>query len=128
MCDAEIGRFVNDLPTTGWAMNFTSSSQPYTTQHNLQGGPSSPLEKKKLTQECHIKQRDGIDSSSPPFYQLGPQPRVICPYYNYILPDAYPSDSFLTAPSPNPKQYWYFPYYKDPTFWDHPIIRVPKPG
>lgn len=128
MCDANIGHFVNDKPSYGWAMTFTSSSQPYTLQRNIQGGPSSPLEKKLDQRQCPIRQRDGSDSSYAPFYTLGPQPHINCPYYNYILPDAYPYDSFLTAPSPNPKQYWYFPYYKDPTFWDNPIIRVPKPG
>jgi hypothetical protein len=114
----------NLQPVYGWAMNFTTSSQPYTTQRDIVGGPSSPL----LPKPCNILQRDASDSDKPPFYTLGPLPRVICPYYNYILPDAYPYGDYDTAPSPNPKQYWYFPYYKSPGFWDNPVQRIPKPG
>ena len=105
----------NLQPVYGWAMNFTTSSQPYTTQRNIVGGPSSPL----LPKPCNILQRDAMDSSKPPFYTLGPLPRVICPYYNYILPDAYPYGDYDTAPSP---------YYKDPGFWENPVQRIPKPG
>ena len=44
------------------------------------------------------------------------------------VPDAYPYGDFASQPSPNPLQYWYFPYYRDPGFWNNPIARVPKPG
>jgi hypothetical protein len=111
-------------PVYGWAMNFTTGSQPYQRQRDIVGGPSSPL----LPKPCNILQRDASDSNKPPFYTLGPLPRVICPYYNYILPDAYPYGDFDTACTPNPKQYWYYPYYKDPDFWKDPVIRIPKPG
>jgi len=120
--------YQNVQPVYGWAMNFTSSSQPYTTQPNIVGGPASPLLRRRQEQECHWRQRDASDSDQPPFYTLGPQPRILCPYYNYILPDAYPYGDFDTIPSPNPKQYWYYPYYKDLNFWKNPITRIPKPG
>jgi len=116
-------------PVYGWAMDFTKgNSIPYRTQTNIVGGPSSPLVKKQFENDCHARQRDGSDSDKPPFYTLGPQPRILCPYYNYILPDAYPYGDFASQPSPNPLQYWYFPYYRDPGFWNNPIARVPKPG
>ena len=118
----------NVQPVYGWAMNFTSSSQPYMTQPDIVGGPASPLLTQRRWEQCPNRQRDAIDSDQPPFYTLGPLPRIICPYYNYILPDAYPYGDFDSIPSPNPKQYWYFPYYKDPTFWDNPVQRIPKPG
>jgi len=113
-------------PVYGWAMEFTTGSNPYTYQSNIIGGPSSPLVRQELIDTCHTLQRDGKYSDQPPFYTLGPVPRVNPPYYNYILPNVYPSSG--PSSSPDPRQYWYFPYYNDPQFWKDPIIRVPKPG
>jgi len=98
-----------DKPVYGWAMSF------------------APPTYQPLPQDCATpRQRDGIDSRDPPFYHLGYQPRTICPYYNYTLPNVYPTDPDTSYP--NPLMYWYYPYYGNKNFWSNPTVRVPKPG
>lgn len=74
---------------------------------------------------CTEQQTDGKYSQSPPFYQLRPTPQKNCIFYNYTLPYNYPFSG--GSRTPNPINYWYFPYYKDPTFYEN-AIQVPKPG
>lgn len=58
-------------------------------------------------------------------YQTGPIPCKNCPFYNYLLPYNFPYVE--TESTPNPKYYWYFPYYKDTTFYSNPYSTgVPK--
>lgn len=116
-------------PVFGWAMNFTTGP-PYQQQSNIIGGPSSPLYQQKRVLQCPSGQTDGLYSQRPPFYRLGPGPQSQrnCPFYNYTLPNVYPYSTFDDVPSPDPKLYWFYPYYRDERFWENPIVRVPKPG
>ena len=68
---------------------------------------------------CTEKATDGKYSRSPPFYTLGSTPQKNCIFYNYTLPYSYPYSG--GSRTPNPVQYWYYPYYKDPTFYDNPL-------
>lgn len=74
---------------------------------------------------CTELQRDGKFSQSPPFNQLGPTPQKNCIFYNYTLPYNYPYAGGRRTP--DPINYWYYPYYKDPTFYNNPLL-IQKPS
>jgi len=102
-------------PVYGWATRFTNG-YPYTREDNVQG--------LYMKRPCHERQRDGQYSQSPPFYQIAPYPSQINPiYYNYTLPNNYP---YVNGCAPKPSQYWYYPYYSNPCFWDNPLPAVEK--
>lgn len=61
----------------------------------------------RFVQQCTYCQSDGKYSTSPPYYELGPSPMPVCPYYNYVLPNVYP---YVPTPPTDPRQYWYLPY------------------
>ena len=59
--------------------------------------------------QCTACNSDGKYSTMPPYYQLGPAPLPVCPYYNYTLPN-YPP---VTVPTIDPMEYWYFAYERE---------------
>ena len=84
----------------------------YKTLDNLNSDYSLSLYEQTKTadpndQKCMSCNSAGALSSFPPYYRLGPSPFPVCPYYNYILPNAYP---YIISPSINPLQYWYQPF------------------
>ena len=57
---------------------------------------------------CHLKNSDEVNYCCPEFYRLGPHTQqLICPYYNYTLPDTYP---YVSTPIINPRNYWNLPF------------------
>jgi hypothetical protein len=62
----------------------------------------------KKSNPCHLKNSDGLNYCCTDFYKMGPHiQQLICPYYNYNLPDTYPS---VPSPIINPMNYWNLPY------------------
>lgn len=102
-------------------IQYSVTSDNYTEQPNYVGAPP----RIKHNNPCTIQATDGKYGQDPPYYQLGPVPCQNCPFYNYLLPYNYPWVNGETTP--DPKNYWYFPYYYDPTFYQDPYqITVPK--
>lgn len=72
-------------------------------------------------------QRDGYDSQIAPYYNLGVVQCENCPFYSYRLPYNYPT--VQSTETPDPKYYWYFPYYNLPDYYENTFTnKIPKPG
>jgi hypothetical protein len=110
-------------------ISYTFTNENYTTQPNYYGSPPFTKENDII---CPISsgsttenQTDGKASRAAPFYTLGPVACQNCPFYSYLLPYNYP---YVEAEeTPDPKNYWYFPYYYDPSFYNDEYSAVQKP-
>lgn len=100
----------------------------YQSQSNYYGSPPFTYNNNivcKKNKDPTLMQTDNNLSIGGSFYQTGPIPCENCPFYNYLLPYNYPY--VTTKETPNPKYYWYFPYYKDTSFYSDPYSSsVPK--
>jgi len=84
----------------------------YRTIQNINNSDYSAFPRVVQPDQCWACQSDGKYSTFPPYYQLGPSPYPVCPFYNYTLPD-YPYSP--TKPDCNVNinvQYWYGAYNK----------------
>lgn len=110
-------------PVYGWAMNFGNG---YQKQKNIISTSSSKIQNDNPT-NCEIFYTDGRFMNKPPYYQLGPQESINCPFYNYTLPDTYP---IVPTPQINPKAYWYLPYstFDWRNYNSDSIMKIPKPN
>ena len=109
-------------------ISYTYNTENYTTQPNYYGSPPFTKDNDKV---CPVSsgsttqnQRDGKISQAAPFYKLGPVACQNCPFYSYLLPYNYPYVE--SEETPDPKNYWYFPYYSDPNFYNE-YSAVEKP-
>lgn len=99
------------------------SENNYKKQDNYFGTPPFMYGNDKICPKTDEKdseilmQTDGMEVGIGPFYQVGPVPCENCPFYNYLLPYNYPYVE--TGEKPDPKYYWYYPYYEDKNFYDN---------
>lgn len=112
-------------------ISYATSTQNYKQTENYYGTPpfteNNDRVCPKSTGSEFQMQRDGVLSQVAPYYQLGPIGCQNCPFYNYLLPYNYPYVN--TNETPDPKYYWYFPYYSDPTFYENPYdSKIKKPS
>jgi hypothetical protein len=92
----------NYKPVYGWAMNFGKGYK--TIPNNIRNSSC----KTENDNPCHLKNSDNTNYCCNPFYKLGPHTQqLICPYYNYTLPDTYP---YVPSPIINPRNYWNLPF------------------
>lgn len=109
-------------------INYAGNEVSYKTQSNYYGTPPFTYDNDLIctsTNNPILMQTDDNMHIGGSFYKTGPIPCENCPFYNYLLPYNFPYVE--TDVTPNPKYYWYFPYYKDPTFYTDPYsTSVPK--
>lgn len=105
-------------------VQYTSGDRNYATQYNKLGTPPFTFDNNLICSKTNEPdsevqyQRDGKEIPAGPYYQTGIIPCQNCPFYNYTLPYNFPYVD--TQQSPNPKYYWYFPYYNSPDFYKNP--------
>lgn len=112
-------------------VTYSKGDENYSTQYNKLGTPPFTFDNNIICKKTNVPdseiqfQSDGMEVPCGPYYQTGIVPCDNCPFYNYTLPYNYPYVD--TTESPNPKYYWYFPYYNDPTFYSNPYSSsIPK--
>lgn len=106
-------------------LNYDISNR-YQKQNNYYGSPPFPSGNEKLCDSINPSQRDGRISQVAPYYTLGVTACKLCPFYSYLLPYNYPYVE--TSEMPDPKYYWYYPYYSDTTFYQNPYSNtIQKP-
>jgi hypothetical protein len=112
-------------------VQYSNGDTNYAKQNNKLGTPPYTYDNNILCPETNEKdsklqyQTDGKEIPAGPYYQTGVIPCQKCPFYNYTLPYNYPYVDI--GGTPNPKYYWYYPYYYDPNFYNNPYsFSVPK--
>lgn len=104
---------------------ITYGNNNYKKESNYYGSPPFTYNNNLICNEEKLNQTDNNMSIGDVFYQTGPIPCKNPPFYNYLLPYNFPYVE--TEVTPNPKYYWYFPYYKKKDFYSDPYsTSVPK--
>ena len=113
----------SNLFLNGNYINYTGANNYSMQDNNIGSPPFTYGNQNRCKYGGPELQTDGKYSRNPPYYQLGPDDKKNCVFYNYTLPYNYPWSGGSSMP--DPKNYWYYPYYKNPTFYDNPL-QIPK--